>query len=669
MHIVIMTHFSKRLSMARIGLTVVLLTLLSPSLLAAPANVCDSVEFTTQAQVDAFDQGCTVIDGSLTVRGNDIRELSHLSNIEQVDSLKILATGQLKNLSGLDTLATVTQCVLIQENVVLSSLTGLEKLSVIGGEPNLGAGCVLGLGLYLNWNSELTDVNGLKALSSITGSLSIFNNDSLQDVRGLAALNNVVLDTLEIRDNAVLPHLNGLEGLWGADRLFIRYNTRMIHVDALKNLQYTSATPASGRKFEVSENWRLARCEGLALFFRWPGREFLRGSAWFEDNETGCETLDELWASVVMTAPEVSSLSAANGRMTLEFAPATINTDLYPISGHRFGCVAVEIGAASTVTPLTSIPNGQTINERRYFSSELRDARQGVASRSYAAWTPVFQVWHPSPDELTATLTTPWGEELLLLDRFGIDPGDDNRFSFPENVYAAIEGTVDQERVFPSGYYFREVNQELGGWYEISFSDSVVTATGGRLSLWGIEGYSELEPNQIPVQGTTIHLDTVLNEVEYQCHLYPEIALSAYRSVTELEFTSELGLPQSAPEIISVTPQADGEASILVEFSQPWAWQAELQDYLVTCEAEGEEPAYGYALADNGDANQVMAADGSVSQAILVEGVSEEVEYACSVRGYNRRGGGPASGVANVTTEAVIRGLPIWLLYEATRSP
>ena len=57
--------------------------------------------------------------------------------------------------------------------------------------------------------------------------------------------------------------------------------------------------------------------------------------------------------------------------------------------------------------------------------------------------------------------------------------------------------------------------------------------------------------------------------------------------------------------------------------------------------AEGEEPAYGYALADNGDANQVMAADGSVTQAILVEGVSEEVEYSCSVRGYNRRGGWP----------------------------
>ena len=172
------------------------------------------------------------------------------------------------------------------------------------------------------------------------------------------------------------------------------------------------------------------------------------------------------------------------------------------------------------------------------------------------------------------------------------------------------------------------------------------------------------------MQGSSVAFDTVLNELEYDCLLEPKtLPLSGYEHRLEFEFESELDLPQRAPQIVSVTPQADGEASILVEFSQPWAWQAELQDYLVTCEAEGEEPAYGYALADNGDANQVMAADGSVTQAILVEGVIEEVEYSCSVTGYNRRGGGPASNVANVTTEAVIRGLPIWLLYEATRAP
>lgn len=181
---------------------------------------------------------------------------------------------------------------------------------------------------------------------------------------------------------------------------------------------------------------------------------------------------------------------------------------------------------------------------------------------------------------------------------------------------------------------------------------------------------TELFPYERPVQGNQVVLDSVLNELEYQCYLEPDFTpLSSGGRYAEFTFTSDLSEPQSAPQIINATPQADGEASILVEFSQPWAWHAELQDYLVTCEAEGEEPAYGYALAENGDANQVMAADGRVTQAILVEAVSEEVEYSCSVTGYNRRGGGPASAGANVTTEAVIRGLPIWLLYEATRAP
>ena len=654
----------------KLSLAILAMLVASAPAIAAPDNVCNGVELTTQAQVNAFDPGCTIIDGQLTIRGDDIQNLTALSNIEQVDALKVFLTTKLGDLSGLDALQTVTQCVLIQENENLTSLTGLEKLSLIGGEPNEGTGC-LGLGLFVNWNPQLLNLDGLKALASITGDLMIWNNDSLQYVRGLSALRDVRLAMLDIRGNDELLHLDGLEGLIGADRLFITYNTRMIHVDGLKNLDYTAATRTEGRKFEVLENWRLGRCEGLARFFRWPGRELMRDSSWFEDNEPGCETIDELWASVVVTVPEVRSLSAANGRAMLEFVPSTINTDLYPIDGHEFGCVGVEYDASSITSPLRSIPDGQTITERHYFSSDLREGRQGVASRSSSVWTPAFTVWHPSPDQLTASMLTPWGEEVLLLDRFEIDSGDDNRFGFPENVYYALQGTPDEERVFPAdGYsWYRAVNQELEGWYEITFTDSAVTAISGRLNSWGMFAYSELEPNQTPVEGNTITLDTVLNEVEYVCTLYPNFALSARNLAIDFDFTSALTEPQSAPQIVSVTPQADGEASILVEFSQPWAWQAELQDYLVICLAEGEEPAYGYALADNGDANQVMAADGSVTQAILVEGVSEEVEYSCSVRGYNRRGGGPASAVANVTTEAVIRGLPIWLLYEATRAP
>ena len=487
---------------------------------------------------------------------------------------------------------------------------------------------------------------------------------------GWGALRNVVVADLEIRDNEILPNVNGLEGLVGADTLDITHNPRLLHVDGLKNLTFRRSTNTAGRRFFVTENRLLSGCEGLAPFFYWPGWESVRALSWLEDNEPGCESLDELWASVVVTQPEVSLVESGNGRMSVQFTPAQSNTPLYPIQGHEAACEAYEFN--NLTFPLQSISNGQTTTESHYFSSDLREGRQGVQNDMLSVWTPIFRVWHPSPVELTASLTAPWGEELLLLDRFDIDSGADNRFEFPGDVYAAILGTEDAARVFPNAETlssWRLAEQELEGTYSITFSDSAITAASGRLSQWGLNSGTALVPRNQPFQGGSALFDAVLNEVDYTCGITPVTLsqLNLRSRQTLFEFRSELNELEDAPEIITLTPQGDGEASILVEFRQRWAWQSEVQDYLVTCEAEGEEPAYGYALADNGDANQTMAADGSVTQTIVVEGVGEEKDYSCSVTGYNLRGGGPASSVAEVTTEAVIRGLPIWLLYEASR--
>ena len=113
----------------KLSLAILAMLVASAPAIAAPDNVCNGVELTTQAQVNAFDLGCTIIDGQLTIRGDDIQNLTALSNIEQVDALKVFLTTKLGDLSGLDALQTVTQCVLIQENENLTSLTGLEKLS------------------------------------------------------------------------------------------------------------------------------------------------------------------------------------------------------------------------------------------------------------------------------------------------------------------------------------------------------------------------------------------------------------------------------------------------------------------------------------------------------------------------------------------------------------
>ena len=166
-------------------------------------------------------------------------------------------------------------------------------------------------------------------------------------------------------------------------------------------------------------------------------------------------------------------------------------------------------------------------------------------------------------------MVTPWGEEILLLDQFDIESGDDNFMIFPDDVYLALQGTDDEERVFPGLWFLREVDQELQGTYEVTFTDSIITNSYGRLSNWGVASANEVAPNELPLQGSSAVLDTVLNELEYACLLEPVTRpLSGYEHRLVFEFTSELDLPQSAPQIVSVMPQADGEASILAVFSR-----------------------------------------------------------------------------------------------------
>lgn len=668
---------SRRLSFAMAGCIAALVAAYAQLASAAPSNACSSVILKTQADVNAFDQNCEIIDGYLKIDGKDllwwqtpITNLTPLDHVQSANSLVVLSTTNLKDLKGLEGLQSVSQCVLIQANAVLDSLTGLEGLRTIGGAAlNFGtSACATGLGLHINDNASLTDLYGLKNLTSATGSLVLYNNDRLQNIVGLRGL-QAQLDDFQIWDNLALRNLDGLEGITEVDTLLIRYNRNLEHVDALRNMEYRRITSQNARVFEITENWSLGRCEGLAPFFRWPGNWGLpAGSVDFEDNLQGCNSLEEIWASVEVTAPQVASIEAENGRMLLEFSPATSNTSLYPIQGHNVGCETTEALKKFTFSE-TSIPDGELTTSRHYFSTGARQARQGSKNTLMAVWSPFVRIWHPNPDELTASVITPWGEERLLLDRFDFNPGNDNYFEFPRDVWNVVVGTDDEETVFPDGEW-SPIQQGLQGWYEIFLQDSSVTPSYGRLNSWGLTIGTALEPRDLPVQGNSVLFDAVLNDVDNTCVIEPVTStpLDLSERKTFFDFRSELVEPDGSTEIVSITPESGVEASLLVEVRQTWAWQSEIQEYLVTCEAEGEEPVYGSATADFGAADQQMNADGSVTQTIRVDGLNEEKAYTCSVTAYNRRGGGSPSATASATTEAVSRGLPIWLLYEATQS-
>ncbi|HFA50062.1 MAG TPA: T9SS type A sorting domain-containing protein [Bacteroidetes bacterium] len=92
-----------------------------------------NVAFYTQADVDNFSQCYSTINGSLTIIGAGITDLSNLSNLEEVTGNVNIQTTGLTNLAGLDNLATVGGTLTIYYNLSLSSLAGLGGLSSVGG--------------------------------------------------------------------------------------------------------------------------------------------------------------------------------------------------------------------------------------------------------------------------------------------------------------------------------------------------------------------------------------------------------------------------------------------------------------------------------------------------------------------------------------------------------
>jgi|GEM_PF-1138188 len=100
------------------------------------------------------------------------------------------------NLDGLSALTTVTGELWIQDNVALTSLSGLSALTSIVGNA------------LIQNNAMLTNVDGLSALKSVGAELTISNNAVLSDLDGLSALHWV--RSLWVKGNSSLANCRGL---------------------------------------------------------------------------------------------------------------------------------------------------------------------------------------------------------------------------------------------------------------------------------------------------------------------------------------------------------------------------------------------------------------------------------------------------------------------------
>jgi hypothetical protein len=203
----------------------------------------EGITFTTQAQIDDFQvnhPGCTVIEGDVTIAGDDISDLhgisvldsifgnldvkdNHLlSNMDGLDNLAYIGgylffygNEGLINLSGLNNLTTVVFEIYIWENPDLTSLIGLENLSFANS-------------LNILWNGSLVSLSGLEGLDSIGEDMVLSYNDLLADLSGLARLTSIG-GKLQIEANYSLTSLAGLENvnIQSISELFICFNQNL----------------------------------------------------------------------------------------------------------------------------------------------------------------------------------------------------------------------------------------------------------------------------------------------------------------------------------------------------------------------------------------------------------------------------------------------------------
>ena len=175
--------------------------------------------FFSQAEVDSFQanyQECSDVQGSVSITGSDIADLSGLSQVTSISgSLNIgsyyeqTAVGNplLSSLTGLENLTEIGgTLMIIRRNESLSNLTGLDNLTTIGGDLLIGISysstpkgriditrqeCDLLRGISYGFTGRnrvaLTSISALSNLTSIGGTLYI-SSTWLTNLEGLENL-------------------------------------------------------------------------------------------------------------------------------------------------------------------------------------------------------------------------------------------------------------------------------------------------------------------------------------------------------------------------------------------------------------------------------------------------------------------------------------------------
>ena len=287
-----------------------------------------NVVFTSQAEVDSFVSlypNCESIDGFLIVLGNDVVDVSGLSEINSVGGLSITDTS-LENMQGLDALT-------------ITSLNGEDSFIVIDNNPMLQD--ILFLNNYTVNVPVVFLIRDMSALTSLDGASSISefvtiyleNNDVLTDLDGLN-------ENLNISGGVQNPYL------------YLSENAILSDISRLNTAQWNPALT-----LEITNNTQLTVCENNLVC-----SILNNNSGIILNNASGCNSISE----VIMACENLSLVKVENNLINIYPNPVSDVLFIDGLNNENFECLKIYSS------------NGQKIIETKTMRYDMSVLKAGI---------------------------------------------------------------------------------------------------------------------------------------------------------------------------------------------------------------------------------------------------------------------------------------------------
>lgn len=641
----------------------------------------------------------TSIGGHLTIQNNSLTDVDGLANLSSVggrleiyranvlinidglanltslggESVQIWENSSLLNVDGLANISSFGGHLLIQNNHSLTNVDGLANLSSVGALSITGNSALTNVDGLVNLNSagalsikrnnSLTNVDGLVGLST-TGSdltasdiwgletlqLEIIDNDALINIDGLANLNSVE-GSLRIIDNLALTNVDGLISLSSiGSNLSIDDNDALTNIDGLVNLSSIGGT------LWIDDNYSLGRCSGAA-----PIVSALQGLVadgqpriLSISNAEGCRSEQDVLDSVA-PKQQITDNVPSRGNVSLFFEPLEPANPLFTIEGYSATCTASDLidFSASEAIP---------INDNSPVVRVLPAPERFTTTASAVSYLFVdIDITHSDPTDLYITLTTPEGTELILWDQ-GSSGGENLVGRFPDTLIPIS----DFDGIF---------GESLRGDWTLRIEDVHVgpIVREGVLNSWRLR----VEPKFTASGDEGVVTFTGIaraNYIQYVCTVAPVTRIGVFPISEPAVFS----LPFQAPTdpVITSVDYGDGEITLTAAVADTGD-NLGLLTYEAVC-TDGDSTFKGTRTVQSKTANIVVSGltNGVAYTCTVIASNSEEPEcvpFPCSYDGCPEPDcpesftSNPSVPTLPITPEAIPKGLPVWLLYEATK--